>query len=196
MDLGGLAFFGFLGAIIIVPQVLRHQERGRLHETLRLAFERGQPVPPELFAALQGRRRYVDSYALPPEVAAGWRPRPAQGPIPAAGAPETTSQHGGGPQMPGPESNGSEAASPAMAARPAFDALFPSQSQRDLRRGLIWLAVGAGLVAAGGAAYAGLYDVGGAEETLSLFVAFGAIPIFVGLTYVALAWFAREKTRG
>ncbi len=174
MDLSGVVFFGFLGAIIIVPQVLRHQERGRLHDTLRTAFERGQPVPPELIAALQSRRRiYTGGYeALDPDAIAGWRPRTA-----SAAEPEIEGR-------PAPE-----------APPPMMTPIFASQSQRDLRRGLIWLAIGLGLVAAGGASYAGLYEVGGAQETFSLFAAFGAIPAFVGLTYLALAAFARSKTK-
>jgi hypothetical protein len=36
-----------------VPTYLRYQDRGRLHETLRIAFEKGQPVPPDLIKALQ-----------------------------------------------------------------------------------------------------------------------------------------------
>ncbi len=170
MDLGGVFFFGFLGAVIIVPQVLRYMERGRLHDTLRAAYERGQTVPPEVIAALSPRRKvYAGDYApVPPEIVAGWQPRPAPGP-------------GATPDAP---------VAPAMSMSP----VFVSQSRRDLRRGLIWLAVGLGLVAAGGASYAGLYDVGGAQETLSLFAAFGAMPAFIGLTYLALAWFARSKT--
>ena len=179
MDFGALVFFGFVGAIIIVPQVLRHQERGRLHETLRLAFERGQPVPLELIAALQsGRRRYYPYGDIPSDAMAGWRPRSevppdVQAPPPA---PDATPR-------------------PTMTPSPAYAALFPSQSRRDLRRGLIWLSVGLGLIAAGAAFYAGLYDVGGAPETFSSFAAFGAIPVFIGLTYLGLWAFAREKIK-
>lgn len=171
MDFGGVVFFGFLGAVIIVPQVLRYLERGRLHDTLRAAYERGQTVPPEVIAALSSRRRgYAGDYAaVPPEVVAGWQPRPDVGP---GAAPEA--------QVPPPLS---------------LSPVFVSQSRRDMRRGLIWLAVGLGLVAAGVASYAGLYEVGGAQETLSLFAAFGAIPAFIGLTYLALAWFGRGKTK-
>ena len=173
--LGELIFFGFLGAIIIVPQVLRYQERGRLHQTLRIAFERGQPVPPELIAALQWRRRrYAGDFDLPPEFAESWRPRAAP--------------------PPGFEAGPSVAPAPVTAAASSTAALFPSQARRDLRRGLIWLAIGVGLVAAGGAFYAGLYDDGGAPETFASFAAFGAIPGFVGLTYLALWAFGREKT--
>src|ERR1700761_825624 len=97
--------FAFLAAIIIVPQYLRYRDRARLHETLRVAFERGQPVPPELVEALQFRRR------------GGAAPIDALQPYPVAGRPE-----------------------------------------RDLRRGVIWLAIGLGLVGVGGAFYAGLYN--------------------------------------
>ncbi len=171
MDFGAVFFFGFLGAVIIVPQVLRYMERGRLHDTLRAAYERGQTVPPEVIAALSPRRRtYATDYApLPPEIATAWQPRPG---------------------------GGTAATSEAPAPAPlAMAPVFPSQSQRDLRRGLVWLAVGLGLVAAGAAFYAGLYDVGGASETFASFSAFGAIPAFIGLTYLALAWSSRGKTK-
>ena len=49
----GVAFWGFLAAIIIVPRVLKHREQTRMHETLRLAYEKGQPVPPELIEAMR-----------------------------------------------------------------------------------------------------------------------------------------------
>ena len=48
-----VAFFSMIAAIVIVPQILRYRERARLHETLRRAYENGQPVPPELITALQ-----------------------------------------------------------------------------------------------------------------------------------------------
>lgn len=51
--LGPLFLFTFLGAIIIVPIVLRYRDRGRVHETLRAALDKGQPVSPELLEMLQ-----------------------------------------------------------------------------------------------------------------------------------------------
>ena len=171
MDLGGIFFFAFLAAVILVPQVLRYMERGRLHDTLRAAYERGQTVPPEVIAALSSRRRVqAGDYApLPPEIIAGWRPR--------TGAAAETSAEG------------------AAAPPPIMTPIFISQSRQDFRRGLIWVSIGLGLVAAGVAFYAGLYDVGGASETFASFAAFGAIPAFVGLTYLALAWSGRGKTK-
>jgi hypothetical protein len=49
----GVVFWGLIAAVVLVPMYLRYKDRGRLHETLRLAYEKGQPVPPELFDALQ-----------------------------------------------------------------------------------------------------------------------------------------------
>jgi hypothetical protein len=47
-----LIFFTFLAVIIVGPRYLRSRERDKLHETLRIAYERGQPVAPELVEAL------------------------------------------------------------------------------------------------------------------------------------------------
>lgn len=49
----GVAFWGFLAAIIIVPRVLKHREQVRMQDTLRVAYEKGQPVPPELIEAMR-----------------------------------------------------------------------------------------------------------------------------------------------
>jgi glycosyltransferase involved in cell wall biosynthesis len=68
-----------------------------------------------------------------------------------------------------------------------------SRAARDLRVGIIWLAVGLGCVAIGGAFYAGLYYVGGATETFASFAAIGAIPIFVGLAFMLLSALGRNK---
>ncbi len=51
-----IAFFAMIAAIVVVPQILKSRERARLHDTLRTAYEKGQPVPPELIEALQGNR--------------------------------------------------------------------------------------------------------------------------------------------
>ncbi|MEO8812704.1 MAG: DUF6249 domain-containing protein [Caulobacteraceae bacterium] len=49
----GIAFWATIAAIVLVPRYLRSRDRARMHETLRIAYEKGQPVPPELIAALQ-----------------------------------------------------------------------------------------------------------------------------------------------
>ena len=51
--LGMATVFTVIAAIILVPQWFKSRERLRMHETLRIAYEKGQPVPPELITALQ-----------------------------------------------------------------------------------------------------------------------------------------------
>jgi hypothetical protein len=48
-----ILFFSVIAAVILVPTYLKYQDRQRMHETLRIAFEKGQPVPPELITAMQ-----------------------------------------------------------------------------------------------------------------------------------------------
>jgi hypothetical protein len=48
-----LAFFAMIAALFLVPDYFKSKDRARLHETLRIAYEKGQPVPPELIQALQ-----------------------------------------------------------------------------------------------------------------------------------------------
>jgi hypothetical protein len=183
MDFGGVVFLGVIGAIVIVPQILRHQERQRLHETIRQCLAKGQAVPPELFQALRWRRRvYTSDYGAYPQ---GYGPYPnaAYAPAPSppgaapVGEPPLTDAPGAGP-IPAPPP-------------PLF--VGPSQVERDLRRGVVWVAIGLGLIAAGAAFYAGLYYDGGAPEVFSSFAALGAIPLFVGLTYLALWVFSRKS---
>ena len=128
-----IAFFAAVAAVFILPGYFRSRDRARMHETLRIAYEKGQPVPPELIEALQvaGTRPVVES-----------------------------------PQ---------------------------SRASRDLRVGVIWLAVGIGFVAIGACFYAGLYYVGGASETFASLAAVGAIPIFVGLAFLLLSALGRNK---
>lgn len=45
--------FTFVAVIVIVPMTLRAQERARMHATLRRLHEDGQPITPELLAALR-----------------------------------------------------------------------------------------------------------------------------------------------
>jgi hypothetical protein len=47
-----LIFFVFLGAVILVPVYLRSQDRQKFYEAIRVAYERGQPVAPDLVAAM------------------------------------------------------------------------------------------------------------------------------------------------
>ncbi len=126
-----IALFAAVAAVIIVPQILKSRERARLHDTLRSAFDKGQPVPPEIVEAL------------------------------------TTDRH--------------------LPTAPT------DRAQRDLRIGIVWLAIGLGFVAIGAAFYAGLYNVGGASETFASFAAAGAIPCFIGLAFLILSFFSRKS---
>lgn len=47
-----LGFFAMIAAIVVLPGYIRARSRQRLMETMRVAFERGQPVPPELIDAI------------------------------------------------------------------------------------------------------------------------------------------------
>jgi hypothetical protein len=46
-------FWSFVAAVVLVPRYLKSRERGKLLDTLKAAYDKGQPVPPELIDALQ-----------------------------------------------------------------------------------------------------------------------------------------------
>ena len=117
-----LFLFSFLTAIIIVPTVLRYRDRARLHETMRIAIERGEPMPPELIESLQK----------------GWRSSPS--------------------------------------------------AYRDLRRAVIFIGIGLGLIAMGVA----LGQFAGPEAMYGTMSA-GMIPGFIGLGFLLLWFFTRGK---
>ena len=126
----GIMFWGVVAAIVIVPMVLRYRDRGRMHETLRIAYEKGQPVPPELIAALQSN--------VAPKVA--------------------------------------------------------STPERDLRAGVILVAIGLGFCRLGYGVWYGLMAV---DETAAYIsggstAGVGAIPGLIGLAYLLL-WATRRQ---
>lgn len=49
----GVTFWLFVAAIIIGPMWMRHRERQSMQEIVRVAYEKGQPVSPELVSAIQ-----------------------------------------------------------------------------------------------------------------------------------------------
>lgn len=55
-----ITFFCMIAAIVIVPRYLRTRERQAMQETLRTAYQNGQPVPPELIDALTSDSRGRD----------------------------------------------------------------------------------------------------------------------------------------
>jgi len=214
--LGPLIFFGFLACVILGPRYLRFKERERVLEMIRIATERGQPVPPELLDALKfdpyrngGRRAWADyyaQYASPPRP--GWERNPSAAPQPAPAVQPA-------PEPPPSDPNFSAAPSAGPAPVPSYgptpgwtgDSKWEREESRramqalrwgpdrDLRRGVILLGVGLGFVAIGLAFYAGLYYVGGASETFATFAAIGAIPGFIGLAHIALWSFTRRTTK-
>jgi len=48
-----ISFFAMIVAVVALPAYFRTRERMRLHDTLRAAYERGQPVDPALIQAIQ-----------------------------------------------------------------------------------------------------------------------------------------------
>ena len=48
-----LGFFAMIVLIVALPTYFRTKERAKLHETLRVAYERGQPVDPAIIQAIQ-----------------------------------------------------------------------------------------------------------------------------------------------
>ena len=47
-----IAFFAMIAAIVLGPRYFRSRDRQRLLDTLRVAYDRGQPVPPEIIESL------------------------------------------------------------------------------------------------------------------------------------------------
>lgn len=119
-----LGFFAMIAALVIVPRYFKSMERQRMAETLKVAIEKGQPLPTEIIDAMSSNVR-----------------------------------------TPG----------------------LPPSPQRDLRTGIIWLGIGAGLVAMGAAI--------SFEEADALYPILGiaAFPIFIGLAFISLASLNKTK---
>ena len=47
-----ITFFAMIAAIVLVPRYLKSRERQSLQETLKLAIEKGQPLPTEVVASI------------------------------------------------------------------------------------------------------------------------------------------------
>jgi hypothetical protein len=58
-----LSFFAMIAALVIAPRYFKSQERQKMAETLRVAIEKGQPLPPEVIDAMSSN---VRSPGLPP----------------------------------------------------------------------------------------------------------------------------------
>ena len=58
-----LGFFAMIAALVIAPRYFKSQERQKMAETLRVAIEKGQPLPAEVIDAMSSN---VRSPGLPP----------------------------------------------------------------------------------------------------------------------------------
>jgi hypothetical protein len=47
-----ISFFAMIAAIVVLPKYFRARSKDRLMQTLQTAYEKGQPVPPELIESL------------------------------------------------------------------------------------------------------------------------------------------------
>jgi hypothetical protein len=54
-----ISMFGAIAAAVIAPFYFRSKDRAKLLDTVRVAYERGQPVAPELVEAMQARQKPV-----------------------------------------------------------------------------------------------------------------------------------------
>ncbi len=67
MDAGAIGamvpvfFFIMIGAIVIIPRWFKVREREALQATLRIAIEKGQPLPPEVVEAITRDAKPVPS---------------------------------------------------------------------------------------------------------------------------------------
>lgn len=58
-----LTFFALIAALVIVPRYFKSLERQKMAETLRVAIEKGQPLPTEIIDAMSSN---VRTPGLPP----------------------------------------------------------------------------------------------------------------------------------
>lgn len=122
-----IALFAMIAAIVVLPGYIRACSRRHMMDTMRVAFEKGQPVPPELIDAIN-----TDPKAAP------------------------LSPH--------------------------------EKSARDLRSGVITLAVALAMIVFG-------WAVGSQEEeAFFVFTGMAAFPGFIGLALIAFGLFGRSKS--
>jgi hypothetical protein len=129
-------FWGFVAAVVLVPKYLRSRERSKLLDTLKIAYEKGQPVPPELIEALQR----------------------------------------------------------SGSAAPDDQAVPRTTAESDLRRAIVLISVGVGIVLLGYGLYYGISfasEEGGAITGAAV-AGCGAIPGLIGVAYLLL-WLARRQ---
>ena len=126
----GVTFWAFVAAIIVGPMWMRHRERQNMQDIVRVAYEKGQPVSPELISAIQS----------------------------------------------------------SLAVK------MPSTRESDLRRAIIFIAIGLGLVGLGYGIWYGLMSVDDTAAYISggCTAGAGAIPGMIGIAYLIL-WATGSK---
>lgn len=122
------AVFGTITAIIVGPSYLKSRERQDMQATVRAAIDKGQPLPPEVIAAL-----------------------------------------------------GKDVAKN-----------LPSRT-RDIRRGVIWLAVGIGIAAFGLINDFSSLNGGWEDNAGDGLLGIAAIPVTIGLAFIVLSFFNKNK---
>ena len=120
-----ISFFAMIAALVIVPRYFRSIERQKMADTLRVAIDKGQPLPTEVIEAMSSN---VRSPGLPPS------------------------------------------------------------PQRDLRTGVIWVAVALGMIVIG--LVAGFED----PDATYWFIGLAALPGFIGLAFVTLGLLNKPKS--
>ncbi|HEY1415100.1 MAG TPA: DUF6249 domain-containing protein [Caulobacteraceae bacterium] len=127
-----LVFWTFLAVVIVGPMWMRHRERQNMQDIVRVAYEKGQPVSPELINAIQS----------------------------------------------------------SLAVK------APSTRESDLRRAIIFLAIGLGLVLLGYGIWYGLMSVDDEAAYISggCTAGAGAIPGMIGIAYLILWATGRKKS--
>jgi Domain of unknown function (DUF6249) len=126
----GVTFWAFVAAIIVGPMWMRHRERQNMQDIVRVAYEKGQPVSPELISAIQS----------------------------------------------------------SLAVK------TPSTRESDLRRAIIFIAIGLGFVGLGYGIWYGLMSVDDMAAYISggCTAGAGAIPGMIGIAYLIL-WATGSK---
>lgn len=117
-----IVLFASIAAAVIAPFYFRSRDRAKMLEVVRVAYDRGQPVPPELIEAMQTRQA---------------------------------------PQLP--------------------------SSERDLRGGVIWLAVGLGVAIFGW--MAGFKE----DDAVYPIIGMASIPALVGIALIVLGVLGRNR---
>lgn len=131
-------FWSFVASVILVPKYLRSRERSKLLDTLKTAYEKGQPVPPELIDALQ-----------------------------------------------------------RGAAQPSVETTSATTAESDMRRAIVLISVGVGIVLLGYGLYYGISfesEEGGAITGAAV-AGIGAIPGLIGVAYLLLYLARRQPSK-